>query len=80
MQNSRQHPQLSAHTHLYGIYNFNKILIVPPGTKAVIFEDPETRSWWVPHGKKHSVLGQQCNILEAFPFMKQKPEGHEYHH
>ena len=51
MRNSRQNPQLSAYTHMYGIFDFNKTPIAPPGTKAVIFEDPDTRASWGPHGK-----------------------------
>ena len=48
MRNSRQNPQLSAYTHMYGIFDFNKTPIAPPGTKSVIFEDPDTRASWGP--------------------------------
>ena len=42
--NSRQHPQLSAHAYMYGIFDYNKMLLAPPGTKAVVFKDPDTIS------------------------------------
>jgi hypothetical protein len=52
LRTSRLNPKLSAHTQLHGVFNFNKTLLAPPGTRALIFEDPATRASWAPHGKE----------------------------
>ena len=57
LRNSRQHPKISAYTHMWGNFDFNKTPLAPPGTKAVIFEDPDTRESWGPHGKKAFYIG-----------------------
>ena len=32
-------------------YDFNKTPLAPPGTKAIVNEDPNNRGPWSPHGK-----------------------------
>ena len=32
-------------------YGFNKTPLAPPGTKAIVNEDPNNRGPWSPHGK-----------------------------
>lgn len=51
MRNLRQKPQISAYNHIWGNFDFNKTPLAPLGTKAVIFEDPDTRMSWGPHSK-----------------------------
>ena len=47
---SRINPQLSAEAQLNGAFNFNRTPLVPPGTKALIFESSADRHTWDPHG------------------------------
>ena len=50
MRPSRHNPKLSAHNDLFGIYDFNKTPLAPPGTKCVIRDKPSHRATWAPRG------------------------------
>ncbi len=41
---------ISTYEALYGVFDFNKTPLAPIGTKALIYEGPDTRALWVPHG------------------------------
>jgi hypothetical protein len=43
-------PDVSAYEALEGLYDWNCHPMAPLGTKAIIFEDSDTRVSWVPHG------------------------------
>ena len=68
LRNSRQNPQISAYTHIWGNYNFNKTPLAPPGTKAVIFEDPDIRASWGPYGKTAWYIGPALEHYRNFTF------------
>jgi hypothetical protein len=53
----RPNPGLSAYNQLFGVFDFNRTPLAPPGTRAVIFEDPVTRKSWAPHGKLAWYVG-----------------------
>ena len=40
----------SAYEVLEGPFQFDKVLLAPPGTKAIIYDSPEDRNSWAPHG------------------------------
>jgi hypothetical protein len=40
LRRSRINPQLSSLAHMHGAFDFNRIPIVPPGTKVLIHEKP----------------------------------------
>ncbi len=42
---------------LEGPYNWNQYPMAPPGTKAIIYEDSDTRASWAPHGLDAWLLG-----------------------
>ena len=50
LRSSRRQPKLSAHACLFGNYDFNRCPLAPPGTKVIIFETPEQRRTYAPHG------------------------------
>ena len=50
LRRCRRDSSISAYEALYGAFDFNKTPFAPIGTKALIFEDPETRASWAPHG------------------------------
>ena len=50
LRTSRIDPSKSAYEILEGPYNFDRYLIAPPGTQAVIYDAPENRASWQPRG------------------------------
>ena len=40
LRTSRVHPQLSSYTVLEGVHDFNKNPMTPPGTRAIMFNQP----------------------------------------
>jgi hypothetical protein len=51
LRTSRINPKLSAATHIYGEYDFNRVPIAPPGTIIIAHETPNRRRTWAPHGQ-----------------------------
>jgi hypothetical protein len=51
LRTSRVNKHLSAYAVLEGPFNFDKTPLAPPGTKAVIYNDPSSRTSWGPHGE-----------------------------
>ena len=47
---SRVRPDISAYKALEGPYDWNRYPMAPPGTKAIIHKDSDTRASWAPHG------------------------------
>jgi hypothetical protein len=50
LRTSRINPKLSAATHIYGQYDFNRAPMAPPGTRIISHETPNIRRTWAPHG------------------------------
>jgi hypothetical protein len=46
LRTSRLNPGLSAYNQLFSVFDFNRTPLAPPGTRALIFEDPDTRESW----------------------------------
>ena len=42
LHQSRVHPVISAYEALEGTFNWNRYLMAPPGTKAIIYTDSDT--------------------------------------
>ena len=57
LRTSRRNPAISAYEDLFGQFDFNKTPIAPIGTKALIYDDPEVRASWAPHGSDAYVVG-----------------------
>ena len=48
---SRKDPKCSAYHSFHGKrYDWNAHPMAPPGTRAVVYEDPKTRRSWAPRG------------------------------
>jgi hypothetical protein len=54
---SRINPRLSAHAQLHGAFDYNRTPLAPPGTKVLIYETPQERRTWAPHGVEGWYLG-----------------------
>ena len=64
--NSRVNPKLSAHAYLNGIHDFNKILLAPPGTRAVVHSKPDKRASWTYHGEDGWYVGPGPHHYRCF--------------
>jgi hypothetical protein len=53
----RINPKLSAATHIFGQYNFNRAPMAPPGTRIIAHETPSRKRTWSPHGKDGWYIG-----------------------
>ena len=50
-------PTKSAYHHFHGHqFDWNRHPLAPPGTKAIIYEDPGTRTSWGPQGQMHGTV------------------------
>ena len=54
---SRINPKLSAYNQLWGIFNFEKTPMAPPGCKVVVHERPQERGTWANHGVAGFYIG-----------------------
>lgn len=52
LRNSRVNPSLSAWAYFFGNHNFNKVLLLPPGTQVILHAKPNNRKSWAFHGDK----------------------------
>jgi hypothetical protein len=50
LRTSRINPKLSAATHIFGQYDFNRAPMAPPGKIIIAHETPDRRSTWAPRG------------------------------
>ena len=57
---SRINPRLSSEAQLNGPFNFNATPLSPPGTKVLIYDTPEQRRSWAPHGVDGGYVGLAC--------------------
>ena len=57
LRSSRLHPQLSAHAHLHGPFDYNKTPLAPPGTRVIIHTKTSQRKSWAPHGEEGWYIG-----------------------
>jgi hypothetical protein len=57
LRTSRINPKLSAATHIYGQYDFNRAPMAPPGTRIIAHETPNRRRTWAPHGQDGWYIG-----------------------
>jgi hypothetical protein len=57
LRTSRNSPKLSAATHIFGQYDFNRAPMAPPGTRIIAHETPGRRRTWAPHGQDGWYIG-----------------------
>lgn len=76
LRQSRLNPKLSAHASFHGNYDFNRTPLAPPGTKALLFEDPTTRSSWAPHGREAWHTGPALEHHRSYKFHVPSTKGH----
>ena len=57
LRNSRVNPALSAWAYHFGNHDFNKVPLVPPGTRVILHSKPDQRKSWAFHGEKGWYVG-----------------------
>jgi hypothetical protein len=57
LRTSRINPKLSAATHIYGQYDFNRAPMAPQGTRVIAHETPNRRRTWAPYVQDGWYIG-----------------------
>jgi hypothetical protein len=57
LRTSITNPKISAATHIFGQYDFNRSPMAPPVTRIKAHETPSRRRTWAPHGKDGWYIG-----------------------
>jgi hypothetical protein len=68
LRTSRINPKLSAATHIFGQYYFNRALLAPPGTRIIAYETPGQSKLGLHMVKMAGTLDQHWNITDAIQF------------
>jgi hypothetical protein len=63
LRTSRINPKLSAATHIFVQYGFNRAPMAPPGTRIIAHETPNRRRTWAPHGEDGWYIGPALEHL-----------------
>jgi hypothetical protein len=75
LRTSRINPKLSASTHIFGQYDFNRAPMAPPGTRIIAHETPNRRSTWDPHGQDGWYLGPALEHYRCYTVYITKTRG-----
>jgi hypothetical protein len=73
LRTSRINPKLSASTHIYGQYDFNRAPMAPPDTRIIAHETPNRRRTWAPHGQDGWYIGPALDITDATRYISPTP-------
>jgi hypothetical protein len=75
LRTSRINPKLSASTHIYGQYDFNRAPIAPPGTIIIAHEKQNRRRTWAPHGQDGWYIGPSLQHYQCYTVYINKTRG-----
>jgi hypothetical protein len=65
---SHCNPLFSANHQLYGPFDFNKLPLALLDTKALLYNDPATRTSWAPHATDGFYVGPATNHYHCLQF------------
>jgi hypothetical protein len=65
---SRRNPNQSANQEIYGPFNFNKTPLAPLGTKALIYDDPDSPASWALHATDGYYVGPAVDHYQCLCF------------
>jgi hypothetical protein len=74
LRTSRINPKLSAATHIFGQYDFNRAPMAPPGTRIIAHETPNRRKTWAPHGQDGWYIGPALEHYRCYTVYTPKQE------
>jgi hypothetical protein len=66
LRTSRINPKLSAYAYLESQFNFDNTPLAPPGTKALLYEDPKKRSSWATHDTDACYVRPEMRHYRAY--------------
>ena len=66
MRGSRINPKLSAYAQLFGLFDYNRTPLAPPGTRAIIHDKPSNRDSWAAHGLDGWYLGPALESYRCY--------------
>jgi hypothetical protein len=75
LRTSRINPKLSAATHIFGQYDFNRAPMAPPGTRIIAHENPNRRRTWAPHGQDGWYIGPVLEHYRCYTVFITKKRG-----
>jgi hypothetical protein len=75
LRTSRINPKLSAATHIYGQYDFNRAPMAPPGIRIIAHETPNRRRAWAPHGQDGWYIGPALEHYRCYTVYITKTRG-----
>jgi hypothetical protein len=75
LRTPRINPKLSASTHIYGQYDFNRAPMAPPGTRIIAHETPSRRRTWAPHGQDGWYIGPALEHYRCYTVYINKTRG-----
>jgi hypothetical protein len=65
---SQQNHKKSANHKVYGSFDFNKTSLAPLGTKALVYNNPGSRTSWVPHATDGFYIGSASDHYQCLQF------------
>jgi hypothetical protein len=68
-------PKLSAATHTFGQYDFNREPMAPPSTRIIAHETPSRRRTWAPHGQDGWYIGPALEHYRCYKVYITKTRG-----
>jgi hypothetical protein len=75
LRTSRINPKLSAATHIFGQYDFNRAPMAPPGTRIIAHKTPNRRRTWAPHGQAGWYIGPALEHYRCYTVYITKTRG-----
>jgi hypothetical protein len=75
LRTSRINSKLSAATHIYGQYDFNRAPMAPPGTRIIAHGTPHRRRTWAPHGQDGWYIGPALEHYRCYTVYITKTSG-----
>ena len=73
LRSSRIHPSLSAHASIFGIFDFNRIPLAPPGTKVVAHIAAGGRPPFGQHGTLGWYIGPSLEHYRCYKCYFEEP-------
>jgi hypothetical protein len=65
---SRKNPKKSANQEVYSSFDFNKTPLASLGTKALVYNNPGSRTSWAPHATNGFYVGPASNHYQCLCF------------
>jgi hypothetical protein len=75
LRTSRINPKLSAATHIFRQYDFNRAPMAPLGTRIIAHETPSRRRTWAPHGQDGWYIGPALKNYRCYTVYITKTRG-----